>query len=52
MLATRKMKKMKMCFLNFLSRLVFSRGRIRSMAAPVVPMKLARRAPNPDEKRC
>ncbi len=46
-MATRKMKKIKTWFFIFLSRLVLSKGRIRSIVAPVVPIKLARMAPRP-----
>ena len=39
------MKKMTVCLTCFRSRLVSNSGRINSIAAPVVPMKLARTAP-------
>ena len=45
MLETRKMKKIGMCSVRRRSELVWRRGRMRSMLAPVVPMKLARTAP-------
>ena len=40
-----KMKKTTVCWTCFRSRLVSSSGRINSIAAPVVPMKLASTAP-------
>ncbi len=44
-LHTTKMKKTTVCLTCFRSRLVSSSGRINSIAAPVVPMKLAKTAP-------
>ena len=49
-LQTMKMKKITVCWTCLRSRLVSSSGRIRSMAAPVVPMKLAKQAPAGEER--
>ena len=45
MLLTRKMKNTTVCTRYFRSRLVSSNGRMSSMLAPVVPMKLAMSVP-------
>ena len=47
MFETRKMKKITVWATCFLSRFVCSRGRMRSIEAPVVPTKEARSAPRP-----
>jgi len=46
MLLTMKMKKITVCFTCLRSLLICSSGRMSTMEAPVVPMKLARRAPS------
>jgi hypothetical protein len=46
MLLTRKMKNTTVCTTCLRSLFVWSSGRMSSMLAPVVPMKLAIRAPN------
>ena len=44
-------KKMTVCLTCFRSRLVSSNGRIKSIAAPVVPMKLASTAADGEKRR-
>ena len=45
MFETRKMKKTTVCRTCSRSRLVWSKGRIRTIEAPVVPIRLAANAP-------
>ena len=45
MFATKKIKNTTMCTLCFRSLLALSRGLIKSMAAPVVPIQLANNVP-------
>ena len=50
MFETRKMKKTTVCRTCWRSRLVWSNGRIRTIEAPVVPMRLASTDPDGEER--